>query len=71
MEAFFVIDRKDYDLVNDQNTYKKVTKSPFQKIECELNSQQLELHGEQKLQSTGGVPPAIRGSVFQNHIWFW
>ena len=35
------------DLANDQNTYKKVTKSPFKKIECELNSQQLELNREQ------------------------
>jgi hypothetical protein len=41
------MDKADYDekmqeLLSDQNTYEKVAKSPFKKIERELNSQLLQ-----------------------------
>ena len=70
------MDRSDYDdkmqeLLNDKNTYEKVSKSPFKRIERELNQQLLQLKREQKLDehtykklhSTDGIPPVIRGSV--------
>ncbi len=64
----FGSDRRTYDKVN---TYDKVTKPPFKRIERELNSQLLELKRQQKLDertykklhSTDGIPPAIRGSI--------
>ncbi len=74
--CFVVMDRSDYDakmegLLSDQDTYEKVNKSPFKRIERNLNSQLLELKRGQKLDqstylklhSTDGIPPAIRGSV--------
>ena len=74
--CFIVMDRSDYDakmedLLSDQDTYEKVDKPPFKRIERNLNSQLLELKREQKLDqrtyfklhSTDGIPPAIRGSV--------
>ncbi len=36
-------------LLSDPNTYDKVTKPPFKRIERELNSQLLELKRQQKL----------------------
>ncbi len=58
-------------MLSDQDTYEKVNKSPFKRIERNLNSQLLELKREQKLDqstylklhSTDGIPPAIRGYV--------
>ena len=55
----------------DPNTYNKVTKPPFKRIERELNSHLLELKRQQKLDertykklhSTDGIPPAIRRSI--------
>jgi hypothetical protein len=64
-------DKKMQVLLSDQNTYNKITKSPFKRIERELNSLLLELKRQQKLDertykklhSTDGIPPAIRGSI--------
>ena len=74
--CFVVMDRSDYDTkmegsLSDQDTYEKVNKSPFKRIERNLNSQLLELKREQKLDqstylklhSTDGISPALRGSV--------
>ena len=74
--CFVVMDRSDYDekmqeLLDDQQTYEKVTKTPFKKIERDLNAHLLQLKHEQKLDqntykklhSTDAIPPAIRGSV--------
>ena len=70
------MDRTDYDskmetLLSDRDTYQPVLKSPFAKIERELNSRLLDLKRQnkidetvyQKLRSTDGSPPAIRGSI--------
>ena len=70
------MDKKEYDekmqiLLSDQNTYNKVTKPPFKRIERELNFQLLRLKQKGKLDertyktlhSTDGIPPAIRGSI--------
>ena len=62
---------KMQELLSDRNTYEKVKKPPFKKIERELNSQLLQLKQQRKLDertyrklhSTNGIPPAIRGSV--------
>ena len=74
--CFVVMGKKDYDeemqvLLSDPNTYNKVTKPPFKRIERELNSHLLELKRQQKLDertykklhSTDGISPAIRGSI--------
>jgi hypothetical protein len=74
--CFVVIDRSDYDkkmqeLLDDQQTYEKLPKPPFKKIERDLNANLLQLKHEQKLDqnkykelhSTDAIPPAIRGSV--------
>lgn len=74
--CFVVIDRTDYNekmeaLLSDQLTYKLVQKSPFAKIERELNHRLLELKKKnkidestyRKLRSTDAAPPAIRGSI--------
>ncbi len=74
--CFVVMDKADYDakmqeLLSDHNTYDKVAKAPYKKIERELNSQLLQLKQHhkldertyKKLHSTNGIPPAIRGSV--------
>jgi hypothetical protein len=52
--CFVVMDRSDYDdkmneLMNDRNTYEKVTKPPFKTIERQLNKRLLQLKREQKL----------------------
>ena len=53
--CFVVMDRSDYDkkmqdLLDDQQTYKKVSKPPFiKRIQRELNAQLLQLKREQKL----------------------
>ena len=72
------MDRTDYDskmetLLGDRDTYQPVHKSPFAKIESELNCRLADLKRQnkidetvyQKLRSTDGSPPAIRGSI--NH----
>ena len=59
------------ELLDDQQTYEKVTKPPFKKIERDLNAHLLQLKHKQKLDqnmykklhSTDAIPPAIRGSV--------
>ena len=74
--CFVVMDRTDYDskmetLLSDRDTYQPVLKSPFAKIERDLNSRLLVLKRQnkinktvyQKLRSTDGSPPAIRGSI--------
>ena len=74
--CFVVMDKKEYEekmltLLSDTNTYQKITKPPFKRIERELNSQLLDLKRQhkldertyRKLHSTDGIPPAIRGSV--------
>lgn len=74
--CFVVMDRTDYDskmetLLSDPDTYQPVHKSPFAKIERELNSRLLDLKRQNKidetvyqtLRSTDGSPPAIRGSI--------
>ena len=48
------MDRSDYDkkmqdLLDYQQTYRKVSKPPFKRIERELNAQLLQLKREQKL----------------------
>ena len=52
--CFVVMDKKEYDekmqvLLADPNTYNKVTKPRFKRIERELNSHLLELKRQQKL----------------------
>ncbi len=52
--CFVVMDRSDYDkkmqdLLDHQQTYEKVSKPPFKRIERELNAQLLQLKREQKL----------------------
>ena len=74
--CFVVLDRSDYDekmqkLLDHKDTYEKVSKSPFKRIERELNQQLQKLKRERKLDeraykklhSTNAIPPAIRGSV--------
>ena len=71
-----VLDREEYDskmesLLADRSTYEVVTRSPFGRIERDLNATLLNLKGQQKiddytyfkLTSTDGIPPAIRGSI--------
>ena len=70
------MDKADYDtkmqeLLSDHNTYNKVTKAPYKKIERQLHSQLLQLKQHhkldkrtyKKLHSTNGIPPTIRCSV--------
>jgi len=74
--CFVVMDKTDYDtkmeaLLVDCDTYHPVDKSPFSKIEKELNNRLLDLKRQnkideltyRKLRSTDGSPPAIRGSI--------
>ena len=71
-----VLDREEYDskmesLLADRNTYELVSRSPFGRIERDLNATLLNLKRQQKiddytyfkLRSTDGIPPAIRGSI--------
>ena len=51
--CFVVMDKKEYNekmqaLLSDPNTYNKVTKPPFKRIERELNSHLLELKRQKK-----------------------
>jgi len=58
-------------LLCDRDTYQPVHKSPFAKIERDLNSRLLDLKRQnkidettyRKLLSTDGSPPVIRGSI--------
>ena len=72
--CFVVMGRSDYKetmeaLLSDHLTYQLVQKSPFAKIERELNHRLLDLKKKnkihestyRKLRSTDAVPPAIRG----------
>ena len=74
--CFVVMNRSDYNekmkaLLSDHLTYQVVLKSPFAKIERELNHRLLDLKKKnkidestyRKLRSTDAVPPAIRGSI--------
>ena len=74
--CFVVMDKMDYDtkmeaLLGDRDTYRPVDKSPFAKIERELNNRLLDLKSQnkiddliyRKLRSTYESPPAIRGSI--------
>ena len=74
--CFVVLDRTDYDdkmesLLSDRSTYQLVQKSPFSKVERELNNRLLDLKKQnkindstyRKLRSTDAAPPAIRGSI--------
>ena len=74
--CFVVLDKCDYNskmnsLLSDRNTYELVLKSPFKRIERELNRRLLALKNQQKisdstyrrLHSTDAIPPAIRGSI--------
>ena len=71
-----VMDRTDYNekmetLLSDHQTYQLVHKSPFAKIERELNHKLLDLNKKgkidgstyYKLRSTDAIPPATRGSI--------
>ena len=74
--CFVVLDKASYeekmeDLLSDSNTYEKVNKPPFKRLERELNERLLRLKKQEKLDkstyqwlhSSDGLPPAIRGSV--------
>lgn len=74
--CFVVMDRSDYNekmeaLLSDHLTYQLVQKSPFAKIERELNHMLLDLKNKnkfeesiyRKLLSTDAILPAIRGSI--------
>lgn len=58
-------------LLSDRNTYELVLKSPFRRIERELNKRLLVLKNQykisdstyRKLHATDAIPPAIRGSI--------
>ncbi len=65
-------DKKMQDLLDDQQTYEKVSKPPFKRIERELNAQLLQLKREQNstISHTKNYTlltayhlPCIRGSV--------
>ena len=72
---FVVLDSSDYNnkmnaLLNDRNTYELVSKSPFRRIERELNNRLSTLKNRQKIcdstyriRSIDAIPPAIRGSI--------
>ena len=70
------MDKMDYDtkmeaLLCDRDTYRPIDKSPFAKIEKDLNNRLLDLKRQnkiddlvyRKLRSSDGSPPAIRGSI--------
>ena len=74
--CFVVLDKCDYDckmdsLLSDPKTYEIVAKSPFKKIERELNKRLLTLKKQhkindsiyRKLHSSDATPPAMRGSI--------
>ena len=74
--CFVVLDICDYDskidcLLSDRNTYELVLKSPFKKIERELNKRLLVLKNQykisdstyRKLHFTDVTPPVIRGTI--------
>ena len=74
--CFVVLDSSDYNnkmnaLLNDRNTYELVSRSPFRRIERELNNRLSTLKNQQKicdstyrkLRSTDAIAPAIRGSI--------
>ena len=58
-------------LLSDRNTYELISKSPFKRIERELNKRLLALKNQhkisdstyRKLHSTDAIPPSIRGSI--------
>ena len=71
-----ILDRTDYDekmetLLSDRSTYLPVQKSPFFKVERELNHRLLDLKKQnkinestyRKIRSTNAAPSAIRGSI--------
>ena len=70
------MDKMDYDtkmeaLLGDRDTYRPVDKSPFAKIEKDLNNRLIDLKRQnniddliyRKLRSSDGSPPAIHGSI--------
>ena len=70
------MDRDEYDnkmksLLADWNTYELITRSPFSRIERELNAILLNLKKQEKidestyfkLRSNNGIPPTICGSI--------
>ena len=71
--AYFCYDSKMDSLLSDRNTYELVPKSPFKRVERELNKRLLALKNKRKislsdstyrrLHSTDAIPPAIRGSI--------
>ena len=74
--CFVVLDKCDYDskmdsLLSDRIIYELVSKSPFKRIERELNKRLLALKNQRKisdstyrrLHSSDAIPPAIRGSI--------
>ena len=74
--CFVVLDKCDYDskmdsLLSDRSTYELIPKSPFKRIERELNKRLLALKNQhkisdstyRKLRSSDAIPPAIRGSI--------
>ena len=82
------MDRPDYDekmqaLLDDNTTYETVKKSPFGRVERELNSKLLSLKKEEKLNertynrlhSTDGLPPTIRATrrlpAASHYQWDW
>ena len=81
--CFVVMDKFDYDtkmeaLLGDRDTYRPVDKSPFAKIEKDLNNRLLDIKRQnkiddliyRKLLSSDGSPPAIRGSIKQHKPGF-
>jgi hypothetical protein len=74
--SLVVMDRSDYDskmenLLQDETTYTVIRKSPFKKVERDLNAMLLSLKNQgkllektyRKLHSSDAIPPAIRGSI--------
>ena len=74
--SLVVMDRSDYDskmenLLEDETTYTVIRKSPFKKVERDLNAMLLSLKNQgkllektyRKLHSSDAIPPAIRGSI--------
>ena len=74
------MDKNDYEskmetILNDEKTYEKTTRPLFKKIERQLNNKLLDLKNHdkldettyQRLRSTDGTPPTIRGSV-KHHL---
>ena len=79
--SLVVMDRSDYDskmenLLQGETTYTVICKSPFKKVERDLNAMLLSLKNQgkllektyHKLHSSDAIPPVIRGSIKHHKV---